>query len=213
MRAAIAKRMSEAMQTVPHFYLQRRLAVSKLLALRGTLNESLADKGEKLSLNDLFIRAVALALMEAPEVNVSFAGDAILQHHHADIGVAMALPDGLITPIVRACEEKSPRVIADEVRRLAVLASERRLKPTDYEGGSFSISNLGMYGIDAFTAIINPPQAAILAVGTIHEGHEVHEAQVTLTLSCDHRAIDGATGAQFLHALADYTAHPVLLLF
>lgn len=217
MRAAIAKRLTQSTQQIPHFYLTRALPMDALMAYRASLNEVLADKGEKLSVNDLLVRACGLALMDVPEVNVSFAGDAILRHHHADIGVAMALPDGLITPIVTACDEKPIRAIAAEIKDLAARAAEKRLKPSEFEGGSFSVSNLGMFGIEQFTAVINPPQAAILAVGGVSSewdkrGDAMREHKIMrVTLSCDHRAIDGATGAQFLAALADYVENPLLL--
>lgn len=222
MRAAIATRLTQSMQQLPHFYLTRALPMDALMAYRASINEALADMGgaetrEKVSLNDLLVRACGLALMDVPEVNVSFAGDAILQHHHADIGVAVALPEGLITPIVTKCDEKSIRAIASEIKDLAARAAEKRLKPAEYEGGSFSVSNLGMFGIDQFTAVINPPQAAILAVGGVSSnwqkihGEMVEQKQMRVTLSCDHRAIDGAVGAQFLAALADYVENPLLL--
>ena len=171
MRGAIATRLTQSMQQVPHFYLTRTLSIDALMAHRARINAALAErpsadgKVEKISLNDLLVRACALALIDVPEVNVSFAGDAILRHHHADIGVAVALPDGLITPIVSQCDEKPIRAISAEIKDLAARAAEKRLKPLEYEGGSFSVSNLGMFGIDQFTAVINPPQAAILAVG------------------------------------------------
>lgn len=218
MRTAIATRLTQSTQQIPHFYLTRALEIDQLMAYRGRINQALADYGEKVSLNDLLVRAAALALMDVPEVNVSFAGDAILQHHHADIGVAVALPDGLITPIVARCDEKSIRVISAEIRDLAARAADKRLKPSEYEGGSFSISNLGMFGIEHFTAVINPPQAAILAVGgpvkhlrLDDEGVPMETTHMRVTLSCDHRAIDGALGAQFLTALADYIENPILL--
>lgn len=219
MRAAIAKRLTQSMQQIPHFYLTRALPMDALIAYRASLNEALSGHGEKISLNDLLVRACGLALMDVPEVNVSFAGDAILQHRHADIGVAMALPDGLITPIVTACDEKSIRAIAGEIKDLAGRATEKRLKPQEYEGGSFSVSNLGMFGIEQFTAVINPPQAAILAVGGLSSnwqkinGEMVEQKIMHVTLSCDHRAIDGAVGAQFLAALTDYVENPLLLAF
>lgn len=183
----------------------------------GRINAALADAGEKISLNDLLVRAVALALIDVPEVNVSFAGDAILRHRHADIGVAVALPDGLITPIVTRCDEKPIRAVSAEIRDLAARAAAKRLKPSEYEGGSFSVSNLGMFGIEHFTAVINPPQAAILAVGgpvtqlRLRDGETVEQTDMRVTLSCDHRAVDGAVGAQFLAALADYVDNPILL--
>lgn len=217
MRAAIATRLSQSTQQIPHIYLTRRLSLDALLAYRATINPQLEDSGEKISINDLVLKAAALALMEVPEVNVSFADDAILHHHHADIGVAVALPNGLITPIIRKCDEKSIRQIALEVKDMAARAAEKRLKPHEYEGGSFSISNLGMFGIEQFTAVINPPQAAILAVGCATtdwhnvNGNMVSQQMMRVTLSCDHRAIDGAVGAQFLAALAAYIENPLLL--
>ena len=223
MRGAIATRLTQSMQQIPHFYLTRTLSIDALMAHRARLNTALAErpladgKVEKISLNDLLVRACALALIDVPEVNVSFAGDAILRHHHADIGVAVALPDGLITPIVSKCDEKPIRAISAEIKDLAARAAEKRLKPSEYEGGSFSVSNLGMFGIDQFTAVINPPQAAILAVGgpvkklIMADGAPLEQTDMRVTLSCDHRAIDGAIGAQFLATLADYVEKPLLL--
>lgn len=219
MQTSIAGRLAQAMQAMPHFYLNRRICVDALMDLRARTNRALADRGEKLSLNDFFIRAVALALMDQPEVNVSFTDTAILRHHHADIGVAVALPDGLITPIIQEAETKSVQQISKAVKELAARAGEKRLKPAEYEGGSFSVSNLGMFGIDQFTAVINPPQAAILAIGGAQErlvqdpsGEISKTIEVAVTLSCDHRAINGAVGAQFLQILADYCADPYLLM-
>lgn len=223
MRGAIATRLTQSMQQIPHFYLTRSLAIDALMDHRARINMAFAErpeldgKPEKISLNDLIVRAAALALMDVPEVNVSFAGDAILRHHHADIGVAVALPEGLITPIVSKCDEKPIRAISAEIKDLAARAAEKRLKPSEYEGGSFSVSNLGMFGIDQFTAVINPPQAAILAVGgpvkkpILLNGEVVEQTDMRVTLSCDHRAIDGAIGAQFLATLADYIEKPLLL--
>lgn len=217
MRAAIATRLTQSMQQIPHFYLTRALPMDAMLAYRASINEALVDMGEKISVNDLLVRACALALMDVPEVNVSFAGNAILQHHHADIGVAVALPDGLITPIISACDDKPIRTIAAEIKDMAARAGEKRLKPHEYEGGSFSVSNLGMFGIEQFTAVINPPQAAILAVGGVSQswqkinGDMVESQVMKVTLSCDHRAIDGAVGARFLAVLASYFENPLLL--
>ncbi len=220
MNKAIAKRLTQAVQELPHFYLTMALPLDALLAMRKKFNEALADKNEKLSVNDFIVRAAALALMEAPEVNVSFADEAILQHKHADIGVAVALPDGLITPIVPHAETLSLREISAKIKELAQLAAARKLKPSQYEGGSFSVSNLGMFGIEEFTAVINPPQAAILAVGAAQKslarsvkGEIIEQTELRVTLSCDHRAINGAVGARFLQALRDYVAYPYLLTF
>jgi len=220
MQTSIAARLVAAKQAMPHFYLTRDLDVDALINLRQKINRLLADHSEKLSINDFLIRAVALALIEEPEINVSFADNAILRHHHADIGVAVALPEGLITPIIRDAETKSVRQIAQDVKALAARAADRRLKPSEYEGGSFSISNLGMYDINNFTAVINPPQAAILAVGRIQErlskvptGEIISKSIISVTLSCDHRAINGAVGARWLSILARYVASPHLLMF
>ena len=219
MQAAIADRLTIAKQAIPHFYLSRSIEMDALISLRAQLNNALKDRGQKLSLNDFLIRAVALSLMEEPEVNVSFADNAILQHHHADIGIAVALPDGLITPIVKRANEKSVQDISTEIASLAKRAADRRLKPSEYEGGSFSVSNLGMFNIEHFTAVINPPQAAILAVGGTRErlmrrdGEIISQQEMQVTLSCDHRAVNGATGARFLQVLRAYCAEPHLLLF
>ncbi len=220
MQTSIAARLVAAKQAMPHFYLSRDLDVDEIIILRQKVNAILAEKNEKVSINDFLIRAVALALMEEPSVNVSFADNAILRHHHADIGVAVALPEGLITPIIRDAETKSVQQISQEVKALAARAQARRLKPSEYEGGSFSISNLGMYDIDNFTAVINPPQAAILAIGRIQErlqktpaGDITSKNVISVTLSCDHRAINGAVGAHWLSVLADYVAAPHLLMF
>ena len=221
MNRSIAKRLTQAKQEIPHFYLTMALPLDELLAMRRKANSALKDKKEaKLSVNDFIVRAAALALMEAPEVNVSFADEVILQHKHADIGVAVALPDGgLMTPIIPRAETLSLRQISSKIKELAELAAARRLKPSQYEGGSFSVSNLGMFGIEAFTAIINPPQAAILAVGAAKthlarvDGNIIERTEMRVTLSCDHRAINGAVGAQFLRALKEYVIYPYLLSF
>ncbi len=220
MSKSIAKRLTQAKQDIPHFYLTMALPLDELLELRQRVNIALAEQDEKLSVNDFIVRATALALMEAPEVNVSFTDEAILQHRHADIGVAVALPDGgLMTPIIHRAETLSLRQISAKIKELAELAAARKLKPAQYEGGSFSISNLGMFGIEAFTAIINPPQAAILAVGAAEkrlarsDGEIIEKTELRITLSCDHRAINGAVGARFMQALRDYVAYPYLLVF
>ncbi len=219
MQKSIAKRLSQAKTILPHFYLTAKIELDALLDLRAKMNAQLdaLQSDEKLTVNDFIIRATALALIDEPAVNVSFADDAILQHHHADIGVAVALPGGLITPIIQNAETKSLRNISREVKSLAARAAEKKLKPAEYEGGSFSISNLGMFGIEDFTAIINPPQAAILAVGAgqkqlaKRDGEICEITELRVTLSCDHRAINGAVGAQFLQALKFYSEHPLTL--
>ena len=217
MRKTIARRLTQSMQEIPHFYLTVDCGLDELLKVRRKLNEEAGD-GIKLSVNDFLIRAAALALVKVPMANVSFAGNALLKHKHADIGIAVALEGGLITPIVRAAETKGLAEIAAEAKSLAERARNRKLKPMEYEGGSFSISNLGMYGIKHFTAVINPPQAAILAVGKGEERPVVHDGKLevatvmTVTMSCDHRAVDGALGAQFLEAFKSFVEYPARML-
>jgi len=218
MRKTIARRLTQSMQEIPHFYLTVDCRLDELLRVRKELNSELADSGLKLSVNDFLIRAAALALKKVPEANVSFAGDALLKHKHADIGIAVALDGGLITPILRAAETKGLAQIAAEAKELAARARDRKLKPSEFEGGSFSISNLGMFGIKHFTAVINPPQAAILAVGAGEERTVVMDGKIevatvmTVTLSCDHRAIDGALGARFLDAFKGFVEFPARML-
>jgi pyruvate dehydrogenase E2 component (dihydrolipoamide acetyltransferase) len=217
MRKTIARRLTQSMQEIPHFYLTVDCELDELLVTRKKLNAEASD-GTKLSVNDFLIRAAALALVKVPMANVSFAGDALLRHEHADIGIAVALEGGLITPIIRAAETKGLAEIAAESKSLAGRARNRKLKPMEYEGGSFSISNLGMYGIKHFTGVINPPQAAILAVGKGEERPVVHDGKLevatvmTVTMSCDHRAIDGALGAQFLEAFKSFVEYPARML-
>ncbi|MDE1174236.1 MAG: pyruvate dehydrogenase complex dihydrolipoamide acetyltransferase [Parvibaculaceae bacterium] len=217
MRRTIARRLAQAMQEIPHYYLTIDCEIDEVLKARKVLNER-APEGVKLSVNDFIIRASALALKQVPDANVSFAGTALLKHKHADIGIAVALEGGLITPIVKAAETKGLAQISSEVKDLAERAKAKKLKPTEYEGGSFSISNLGMFGIKEFTAVINPPQAAILAVGKGEEravvrGGKLEVANVmTVTLSCDHRAIDGALGARLLEAFRGYIEYPASML-
>ncbi|MBX3497194.1 MAG: pyruvate dehydrogenase complex dihydrolipoamide acetyltransferase [Parvibaculum sp.] len=217
MRKTIARRLTQSMQEIPHFYLTVDCELDELLATRKKLNAG-ADEGAKLSVNDFLIRAAALALVKVPMANVSFAGNALLKHTHADIGIAVALDGGLITPIVRAAETKGLAEISAEAKSLAARARDKKLKPSEFEGGSFSISNLGMYGIKHFTAVINPPQAAILAVGKGEERPVVHDGKLkvatvmTVTMSCDHRAIDGALGAQFLEAFKSFVEYPARML-
>ena len=217
MRRTIARRLTQAMQEIPHFYLTVDCQLDELLRIRKDLNAK-SEGGIKLSVNDFVIRAAALALMKVPDVNVSFAGSALLRHHHADIGIAVALEHGLITPIIRAAETKGLAEISAEARELAERAREKKLKPNEFEGGSFSISNLGMFGIKHFTAVINPPQAAIIAVGRGEERPVVRNGKVevatmmTVTMSCDHRAIDGALGARFLEAFKAFVEYPPSML-
>jgi pyruvate dehydrogenase E2 component (dihydrolipoamide acetyltransferase) len=223
MRRTIAARLTQA-QAVPHFYLSADVDVGRLMALREEAN---ADPGKdangnpsfRLSLNDFVIRALALALRRVPAANAVWAGDRILRFKHSDIGVAVALDDGLITPIIRSAETKSVGAISAEMKELASRAREKKLRPADYQGGSCAISNLGMYGVREFSAIINPPHATILAVGAARrqamekpDGGVAFASVLTVTLSCDHRVIDGALGAQLLAALKALLEAPVTML-
>ncbi len=217
MRKTIARRLTQAMQEIPHFYLTIDCELDELLHIRKDLNAKAAD-GVKLSVNDFIIRAAALALMKVPDANVSFAGTSLLKHKHADVGVAVALDGGLITPIIRNAEMKGLAEISAEAKMLAERARTKNLKPREFEGGSFSISNLGMFGIKSFTAVINPPQAAIIAVGKGEERPVVKDGKLavatimTVTMSCDHRAIDGALGASFLEAFKAFVEYPPSML-
>jgi len=220
MRKAIARRLTASMQTTPHYYITVDCVIDELLKARALLNAQSPDRTGpfKLSVNDFVVRAVALALMKSPAVNVSWTDDAMLVHKHADVGVAVAMEGGLITPIVRHAELKGLVEISREIASLAEKARTKKLKPTEYEGGSFAVSNLGMYGVKHFTAVINPPHAGILAVGKGEERAIVREGQIvkanvmTLTLSCDHRAVDGATGGKFLEVLKGYLESPLAML-
>ena len=217
MRKTIARRLTQSMQEIPHFYLTIDCELDELLVARKKLNEE-AGEDVKLSVNDFLIRAAALALMKVPDANVSFAGNALLKHKSADIGIAVALDGGLITPIIRGAEKKGLAEISEEAKSLAARARDKKLKPAEYEGGSFSISNLGMFGIKHFTGVINPPQAAILAVGKGEERPVVKNGKLeianvmTVTMSCDHRAIDGALGARFLEAFKSFVEYPARML-
>ncbi len=218
MRKSIAKRLTQSKQEIPHYYLTIDCELDELLRVRKELNARGEKDGIKVSVNDFIIRASALALMKVPDCNVSYAGDALLKHKHADIGVAVALDGGLITPIVKAADTKGLGQISAEVKDLAARAKDKKLKPSDYEGGSFSVSNLGMFGIKNFTAVINPPQSAIMAVGAGEERPVVRNGvlgsatMMTVTLSCDHRAIDGALGAQLLQAFKVLIEDPLTML-
>lgn len=217
MRKTIARRLTQSMQEIPHFYLTIDCELDELLVARKKLNEQ-AGEGVKLSVNDFLIRAAALALMKVPDANVSFAGNVLLKHKSADVGIAVALDGGLITPIIRGAEKKGLAEISAEAKSLAARARDKKLKPAEYEGGSFSISNLGMFGIKHFTGVINPPQAAILAVGKGEERPVVRNGKLevanvmTVTMSCDHRAIDGALGAKFLEAFKSFVEYPARML-
>ena len=220
MRKTIARRLTSAKMLIPHYYLTIDCDIGPLMQLRARLNEK-SPKGEgayKLSVNDFVIKAAAMALMKHPDVNASWTDAAILHHKHADVGIAVDLNPGLITPIIFKAETKGLVEISNEVKSLAERAKDKKLKPAEYEGGGFSISNLGMFGIRQFTALINPPQSAILAVGAGEERAVVRDGKVlaatimTLTMSCDHRVIDGATGARFLQTLKVFIEEPASML-
>lgn len=204
-RRVVARRLTDAARDIPHFPLQVHLPAQPLMAARKAYD---AGEAGKVSLNDMLVAAVAKALMQVPEVNASFTEHGIVTHHHADVAVAVAIPGGLMTPIVRESETKTVRQIAVEIRDLADRAQRRRLKPDEYMGGSFCVSNLGMYGISSFGSILNPPHGAILSVGAVEDrviavnGSPAVAPMFTVTLTCDHRVIDGATGARWLQALA-----------
>jgi pyruvate dehydrogenase E2 component (dihydrolipoamide acetyltransferase) len=222
MRKAIARRLTESKQTVPHFYLTIDVDADALHTLREQINaDLLAGHGEgapKVSFNDLVVKACAIALVRVPECNAQFAGDAIWIHRRVDISVAVSVAEGLMTPVVRHADQKSVLQISAEVRDLAGRAKAKKLKPEEMQNGTFSISNLGMFGIDAFAAVINPPEGAILAVGQVRREPVVKGDAVVpgrklaLTLSCDHRVIDGAVGATFLRALRQILEHPTQIL-
>jgi pyruvate dehydrogenase E2 component (dihydrolipoamide acetyltransferase) len=222
-RKIIAQRLVMAKQTIPHFYLTITCTIDRLVAAREEINAS-APKGAdgkpdwKLSVNDFVIKALALALMKIPDANVTWTETGMLRHKHADIGVAVAIPGGLITPVIRKAETKSLTVISKEMKDYAARARARRLKPEEYQGGSTAISNLGMYGIEEFAAVINPPHATILAVGTgeqravVRDGKLAIATQMKVTLSSDHRAVDGALGAELMGAFRTYIESPVAML-
>lgn len=215
MRKTIARRLSESMFTAPHFYLTMEINMDKAIDARKSINE-LAPV--KISFNDIVIKAVAAALRQHPDVNVSWLGEKIRRNHHIHIGVAVAVKDGLVVPVVRFADNKSLSHIAVEVKDLAQKAQDKKLQPSDWEGSTFTISNLGMFGIEEFTAIINPPDACILAVGGIKETPVVKNGQIVpgnvmkVTLSCDHRAVDGAVGSAFLKTLKGLLEDPVRIL-
>jgi pyruvate dehydrogenase E2 component (dihydrolipoamide acetyltransferase) len=217
MRKVIARRLAEAKQTIPHFYLTMDCELDALLALRKQLNGR-ENADYKLSVNDFVIKAAALALKKVPMANVSFGGDKLLKYKNIDISVAVAIPDGLITPIIRQADQKGLGRISEEMKDLASRAKDGKLKPEEFQGGSFSISNLGMYGIKVFSAVINPPQACILAVGAgvqqpvIRTGAVATATIMSCTLSVDHRAVDGALGAQLLQAFKGYIQEPLAML-
>jgi len=219
MRKTIAARLTEAKQTIPHFYLRRDIKLDALLKFRAELNSQLTGKGVKLSVNDFIIKAVANALQEVPEANAVWAGDRVLQMKSSDVAVAVAIEGGLFTPVLRDSDMKSLSALSKEMKDLAHRARDRKLAPHEYQGGSFAISNLGMFGIDNFDAIVNPPHAGILAVGAgvkkpvVGDDGELTVATVmSVTMSVDHRVIDGALGANLLKAIVDNLENPVAML-
>ena len=218
MRKAIAKRLLTSIGPIPTFYLTIDVDVTRLLAARESVNERLERQGVKTSINDFILKALAVALARHPEVNAQWAETVIRRHRRVHVGVAVAIEDGLITPVVRDANLKGILEIAAEVKELAARAREKKLAPDEYTGATFSISNLGMFGIEEFTAIINPPEAGILAVGTVSErvvvehGTMVIRPRMRLTMSCDHRVIDGATGARFLQTVRDHLEEPAMML-
>lgn len=215
MRKTIARRLSESLFTAPHFYLTMSIDMDAAVAARGKLNET---SPVKISFNDLVLKATAIALKQHPKVNSSWLGDKIRYNHHVNIGVAVAVEDGLLVPVVRFADTKSLSQIASEVKVFAQKAKDKKLQPSDWEGSTFTISNLGMFGIDQFTAIINPPDSCILAVGGISQVPVVKNGQVVpgnimkVTMSCDHRSVDGATGAAFLQTLKSLLEEPLRML-
>ncbi|MCK0143417.1 pyruvate dehydrogenase complex dihydrolipoamide acetyltransferase [Aliiroseovarius sp. F20344] len=219
MRKTIAARLGEAKQTIPHFYLRRDIKLDALLAFRSQLNKQLEARGMKLSVNDFIIKAVALALQQVPEANAVWAGDRVLQMKASDVAVAVAIEGGLFTPVLQDADQKSLSSLSTQMKDLASRARDRKLAPHEYQGGSFAISNLGMFGIDNFDAIVNPPHAGILAVGTgvkkpvVGENGELTVATVmSVTMSVDHRVIDGAVGANLLNAIVDNLENPMAML-
>jgi pyruvate dehydrogenase E2 component (dihydrolipoamide acetyltransferase) len=222
MRKVIAKRLVESKQTVPHFYVTVDCELDALLALRAQLNDAAPRKdggaSYKLSVNDMVIKAMALALRDVPDANVSWTESNMVKHKHVDVGVAVSIPGGLITPIIRKAEEKTLSVISNEMRDLGKRAKDRKLKPEEFQGGTTSVSNMGMMGVKQFAAVINPPHATILAVGAgeqrviVRKGEMVIATVMSVTLSTDHRCVDGALGAELLQAFKGYIENPMGML-
>jgi pyruvate dehydrogenase E2 component (dihydrolipoamide acetyltransferase) len=218
MRRTIARRLTESTQTTPHFYLTVDVDIAPLADARAAMNAELEADGKKVSLNDLIIKAAAVALRRVPEVNASWMGKEIHYHQVVDISIAVAVDEGLMTPVVRDADRKGVMQIAEEVRDLAARARDKKLQLEEMTNGTFSISNLGMFGIEEFTAVINPPEGAILAVGTIRDEPVVEDGAIVpgkrmrFTMSCDHRVIDGATGARFMAALKTLLEAPSNML-
>jgi pyruvate dehydrogenase E2 component (dihydrolipoamide acetyltransferase) len=222
MRKVIAKRLVESKQTVPHFYVSVDCELDTLLALRAQLNAAAPEKdgkpAYKLSVNDMVIKALALALRDVPDANVSWTESNMVKHKHSDVGVAVSIPGGLITPIIRKAEEKSLSTISNEMKDYGKRAKERKLKPEEYQGGTTAVSNMGMMGVKSFSAVINPPHATILAVGAGEERAVVKNGEIkianvmTVTLSTDHRCVDGALGAELIGAFKRYIENPMGML-
>jgi pyruvate dehydrogenase E2 component (dihydrolipoamide acetyltransferase) len=218
MRKVIARRLTDSFRDIPHFPLTIDIEIDNLLAARAKINTALESQGVKVSVNDIVIKAVALALKQVPEANASFTPEGIAMHHNADIAMAVAIDGGLITPIIRKAETKSLAQIARETKDLAGRARDRKLKPEEFQGGTFSVSNLGMFGIKQFASIINEPQGCILSVGAgeqrpVVKGGQLAVATVmTVTLTCDHRVVDGSIGAKYITALKDLLQDPIKML-
>mgnify|MGYP000713571777 CR=1 FL=1 len=223
MRKTIAKRLTESKQTIPHFYVSVDCELDALLALRTQLNDAAAKDRDgkpayKLSVNDMTIKALALALRDVPDANVSWTDEAMVKHKHADVGVAVSIPGGLITPIIRRAEEKPLSIISNEMKDYGKRAKERKLKPEEYQGGTTAVSNMGMMGVKNFSAVVNPPHATILAVGAgekrpvVKDGELAVATVMSVTLSTDHRCVDGALGAELLAAFKGYIENPMSML-
>ena len=218
MRKTIAKRMTDSFRDVPHFPLTIDVELDALLKARGEINKRFADSGVKISVNDMCIKAAALALKLVPEANASYTPDGIALHHHADIGVAVAIPHGLITPIIWAAETKGLAQISHEMADLAERARNKKLKPEEYQGGTFTISNMGMMGIKSFASIINEPHGMIMSIGAGEKRPIVKNdalaiaTMMNVTVTCDHRVVDGALGAAFLKAFKSFLEDPMAML-
>ncbi len=222
MRKTIAKRLQESKQTIPHFYVSVDCELDALLKLRGELNAAAPVKNDKsaykLSVNDMVIKALALALRDVPDANVSWTDEAMIKHKHVDVGVAVSIPGGLITPIIRKAEEKSLSAISNAMKDMGARAKDKKLKPEEYQGGTTAVSNMGMMGVKNFAAVVNPPHATILAIGAgeprpvVKNGALAVATVMTVTLSTDHRAVDGALGAELLAAFKGYIENPMGML-
>jgi pyruvate dehydrogenase E2 component (dihydrolipoamide acetyltransferase) len=218
MRKTIARRLTESLSPVPHFFLTVEVDMSRILEARKTVNAAVEGAGDRISVNDFIIKATGAALRRHPECNAAWHDDVIHRFHHVHVGVAVAVEDGLITPVIKHADRKGLVQISREVKELAGRAREKKLQPDEYTGSTFSISNLGMFGIREFTAIINPPEAGILAIGetkeipVVEDGQVVVRPRMRITMSCDHRVIDGATGAGFMATLRSMLEEPTAIL-